>query len=112
MKRPQLNRHLFLEELTQAPDGSGGYLKNWSVLGDHWAEIKAGTGRETAAPGTAISRVTYKITVRAAPMSSDARPKAGQRFRGQGRLYTINAVAEVGTEGRYLTCHAIEENVT
>jgi len=50
--------------------------------------------------------------VRAAPVSSPSRPKAGQRFRGQGRLYTINAVAEVGTQGRYLTCHAVEETVT
>lgn len=112
MKRPQLNRHLFLEDQARSPDGSGGYTENWVVLGAHWAEIKAGTGRETAAPGTAISRVVYRITVRSAPASSPARPKAGQRFRGQGRFYTINAVAEVGTEGRYLTCHAVEENVT
>ncbi len=112
MKRPQLNRHLFLEEQTQTPDGSGGYLEAWTVLGAHWAEIKASTGRETSAPGTAISRVALRITVRAAPVSSPSRPKAGQRFRGQGRLYTINAVAEVGTQGRYLTCHAVEETVT
>lgn len=112
MKRPQLNRHLFLENQTQQPDGSGGYQRDWVVLGAHWAEIKAGSGRELSAPSTTISRVAYRITVRAAPVSSDARPKAGQRFRGQGRFYTINAVAEVGTDGRYLTCHAVEENVT
>ncbi len=112
MKRPQLNRHLFLEHLVQTPDGAGGYSSAWAVLGAHWAEIKSGSGRETSAPSTAISRVSFRITVRAAPTSSTARPKAGQRFRGQGRYYTINAVAEAGTDGRYLTCHAVEETVT
>jgi len=112
MSRPQLNRHLMLEQETQVPDGAGGFLREWQVLGAHWGEIKAGSGREAAGAGTPLSRTSYRITLRAAPISSDARPKAGQRFRDHGRVYAIQAVAEMDATGRYLICHAIEETVT
>ena len=112
MSRPQLNRHLMLETETQTPDGSGGYLRNWVVLGAHWADIKAGSGREASGAAASISRVTHKITVRSAPVGSDARPVAGQRFRGHGRIYAVHAVAESPSGDRYLTCHATEETVT
>ncbi|MCO4841473.1 MAG: head-tail adaptor protein [Yoonia sp.] len=112
MSRPKLNRHLKLEHLTQAPDGSGGYSQDWAELGVHWAEIKPGSGRETSGPAVSLSRVAYRITIRAAPVSSDARPKAGQRFRGHGRVYAITAVTESPSGERYLTCHAEEETAT
>lgn len=111
MSRPQLTRHLMLEHETQVADGSGGYLRDWSVLGAHWAQIKAGTGREASGTAASISRVTHKITIRAAPDGSDARPVAGQRFRGHGRIYAIHAVAESAVGPRYLTCHTTEETV-
>ncbi len=112
MSRPKLNRHLKLETLTRTPDGAGGYSHDWAELGFHWAEIKAGTGRETLGPAVSVSRVVYRITVRAAPVSSDARPKAGQRFRGQGRIYAITAVTEAAVSERYLICYAEEETAT
>ncbi|WP_458790284.1 head-tail adaptor protein [Yoonia sp. MH D7] len=105
MSRPQLNRHLKLEDLTRVPDGAGGFSEDWAELGFHWAEIKAGTGREGSGPAVSVSRVAYRITVRAAPSSSDARPKAGQRFRGQGRVYAITAVTEAAAGERYLACY-------
>lgn len=111
MTRPKLNRHLVLEQITQTPDGSGGYLREWAVLGAHWAQIAAGTGREASGPAAPLSRVAYRITVRAAPDGSDARPKAGQRFRGHGKIYAIHAVAQSSAGQRYLTCQATEETV-
>ena len=112
MSRPKLNRHLKLESLAQTPDGSGGYSQNWVEMGVHWAEIKPGSGRETSGAAVSVSRVAYRITIRAAPVSSDARPKAGQRFRGQGRVYAITAVTQSVAGERYLTCYAQEEMVT
>lgn len=112
MNRPKLNRHLKLETLTQTPDGAGGFSQAWVALGFHWAQIKAGTGREASGPAVSVSRVAFQITVRAAPVSSEARPKAGQRFRGQGRIYAITAVAEASAGERYLTCYAQEETAT
>lgn len=109
MSRPQLNRHLMLEHETRVPDGSGGFVTQWAVLGAHWAQIKSGSGRAASGAGTAISRVNFRITVRAAPITSDARPKAGQRFRGHGQIYAISAVSEIAPNGRYLLCHATQE---
>ena len=98
--------------LAQTPDGSGGYSQNWVEIGVHWAEIKPGSGRETSGAAVSVSRVAYRITIRAAPVSSDARPKAGQRFRGRGRIYAITAVTQSVAGERYLTCYAEEETVT
>ncbi len=112
MKRPQLNRHLTLERETTSADLSGGFISEWEPLGAHWAEITPGTGRETKGPAASIARVPYKIVVRSAPITSDARPMAGQRFKGQGRIYDIQAVAELDSKGRYLICHALEETAT
>ncbi len=112
MSAPQLNRSLILEGPVQTADGAGGYTFDWEPLGVIWAELKAGSGREVAASGTTISRVPYRVTVRAAPYGAPSRPTPGQRFRDGTRLFHINAVAEKGVQAQYLTCHAEEEVVS
>ena len=109
MSLPHLNRKLVLEHAVRTPDQSGGYATVWSTLGALWAEIAPGTGAERGANALALSRVPLKITVRAAPVGSDARPMAGQRFREGPRIYSILAVAERDTQARFLVCHAQEE---
>jgi len=109
MSAPQLNRSLVLEGLTKIADGAGGYTRVWEPLGVVWAELKAGTGREVGAVATTVSRVPYKITVRAAPYGAPSRPSAGQRFRDGTRIFNINAVAEKGVYAQFLTCHVDEE---
>ena len=109
MTAPRLNRSLVLEAAVRTADGAGGYTTNWTPLGVVWAEMKAGTGREVGAASTTLSRVPYKITVRAAPYGAVSRPTPGQRFREGGRVFQINAVAEAGARAQYLTCHVDEE---
>lgn len=109
MSAPRLNRRLILEAPVRLPDGAGGYATGWEALGVHWAEIRPGTGREAAGVAIALSQVPLRIAVRAAPHGAQARPVADQRFREGARLFTILAVTESDPEGRYLTCHAIEE---
>jgi len=109
MSAPQLNRSLVLEGAVKVSDGAGGYTRNWEPLGVLWAELKAGTGRETGAPAATVSRVPYKITVRAAPYGAASRPTVGQRFRDGVRIFQINAVAEKGAHAQFLTCHVDEE---
>ena len=104
-----MNRKLVLEHAVRTPDQSGGYATVWATLGTLWAEITAGTGAERGANALALSRVPLKITVRAAPVASDARPAAGQRFREGVRIYSILAVTERDTTARFLVCHAEEE---
>ena len=109
MSAPVLNRRLVLEAPVRVADGAGGYATVWSALGEVWAEVLAGTGREATAVGTALSRIIYRITVRAAPVGAPSRPRPGQRFREGTRLFKVISVTERDQAGRYLVCQAEEE---
>ena len=109
MSAPQLNRSLVLEAPLKVADGSGGYTRDWEPMGVLWAEVKAGSGRERAERAATLSRVPYRITVRAAPYGAPSRPVAGQRFRDGERVFQIFAVAEKDAHAAFLTCHAEEE---
>lgn len=109
MKPPILNRRLTLEEPQRTPDGAGGYDTTWIALGDLWAEVKAGTGREKAAEFMTVASIPFRITVRAAPDGSPSRPKPEQRFRAGNRIFRILAVTEADAGAQYLACFAQEE---
>lgn len=109
MRSPQLNRSLVLEAPLKVADGAGGYTRNWEPLGVLWAEVKAGSGRERAETAATVSRVPYRITVRAAPHGAPSRPVAGQRLREGSRIFQIFAVSDWDVNAAYLTCHAEEE---
>lgn len=106
---PVLSRRLVLETPQRAPDGAGGYVTTWAALGQLWAEVKAGTGRELADGLVTLSSVPLRITVRASPVGALSRPQPEQRFREGGRIFRILAVAEGDAQGRFLTCIAREE---
>lgn len=109
MKAPHLNRRLTLEVPVRTGDGAGGYSEDWQSMGTLWADVTARSGAERFAAGTQVSRVSYRIVVRAAPEGSSMRPRPEQRFRDGGRVFLIRAVAERDPAGRYLTCFADEE---
>lgn len=109
MKPVNLTRQLDLEEATEVPDGVGGFDVIWTALGTLWAEVLPGTGRERAAEEVVLSAVSYRITVRGAPLGAVSRPKAGQRFRAGERVFPILAVTERDEGGRYLRCFVREE---
>jgi head-tail adaptor len=109
MSAPQLSRKLVLEAPLRTPDGAGGYAQGWTAVGTVWAEVLAGTGREAAGVGTAVSRVVYRITLRAAPVGSVQRPMPDQRFREGARVFRVLSVAERDAGGRYLVCQTEEE---
>ena len=106
-----LTRSLVLEMLDRQPDGAGGFAQAWLPRGTLWAEVVARTGREVSGAAVSLSRATFRITVRAAPQDSPARPRPGQRFRDGSRLFLIQAVTERDATGRFLTCWAEEEVV-
>lgn len=109
MKAPHLTRALALEAATRTPDGAGGFATVWASLGTLWAEVVAGSGRDPAGEEVILTSVPYRITVRGAPVGSQARPKPEQRFREGTRIFTILAVAERDPQGLYLTCSCKEE---
>ncbi|WP_298358481.1 phage head closure protein [uncultured Litoreibacter sp.] len=104
-----LNRRLMLEDATRVSDGAGGYVEAWQPLGELWAGLKAGSGRERIGGTATLSAVPYRITVRAAPFGAASRPRPDQRFREGTRIFRILAVADDDADRRFLTCHCIEE---
>ncbi|WP_416930191.1 head-tail adaptor protein [Tropicimonas sp.] len=112
MSSPELTRRLVLEALERTPDGAGGYVDAWAALGSVWAQVTAGSGRESAADALPVSSVPYRVIVRSAPAGSPRRPRPDQRFREGSRCFHILAVADADAHGRYLTCFAREEEVS
>jgi len=106
---PILNRKLILEAPERLADGAGGYSVTWVALGELWAEIKPGTGRERAAEVMTVSTIPFRITVRAAPEGAARRPTPDQRFRAGNRIFRILAVTESDASARFLVCFAQEE---
>ncbi|MCB1366822.1 MAG: head-tail adaptor protein [Rhodobacteraceae bacterium] len=110
MKGPfSLTRRLVLEEVTRQPDLAGGWVEAWTPLGVVWADIRSGAGRERRDEAVAVSSVAYRVIVRAAPVGSPSRPRAGQRFVEGTRVFAIRAVSEAGSAGLYLECVTVEE---
>lgn len=108
-KGVRLNRKLVLEHAVRTADGSGGLTESWVPLGTVWASLTAGAGRERGAEFVTLSRVPYRIIVRALPEGEPERPKPDQRFREGSRVFRILAVSEYDAGSRYLICHANEE---
>jgi head-tail adaptor len=106
---PNLTRRLVLETPERAADGAGGHTETWVPLGTLWAGMTALAGREQAAGQGPVSRVAWRIVLRAAPPGSPARPRPGQRLTEGARHFAITAVAEGDVTGRYLTVFADEE---
>lgn len=109
MTAPQLSHKLVLEAAQTAADGAGGQTETWAAVGTLWAEVKAGSGRESSGSAGTVSSAAYRITVRGAPVGQSNRPLPGQRFRQGTRLWRILAVTEADALGRYLVCFAQEE---
>ncbi len=109
MSDVQLSRKLMLEIAVNTADGAGGFTRAWVVLGTLWADLRQTSGRAAGGEEVALSRLTYRITVRAAVQGAPSRPLPGQRFRDGDRLFAIDAVTEAVPGGAYLVCHAHEE---
>ena len=105
---PVLNRRLVLERDDRAPDGAGGWLRQWQALGVLWGAVEPRVGREVVDGGRVEARVSHRILVRAAPEGHPARPRPGQRLREGGRAFAVRAVTEADARGRFLICWADE----
>lgn len=109
MKTPSLMHQFQLESAQITPDGAGGFVEAWSVIGTLWGELKTRGGKERLVEGVGVSELSQQILVRAAPIGAPSRPTARQRFRLGMRVFSINAVHETDPAGRYLTCRVTEE---
>lgn len=105
----RLRRQMVLERPEQVPDGAGGFSLVWVAVGQIWADVRPASGRDVGGEEVTLSSISYRVTLRAAPVGDDRRPVAGQRLREGGRRFPIVAVTERDDSGMYLTCHVREE---
>lgn len=112
MTLPNLNRALMLQRQDRSPDGAGGATLTWLTLGTIWAEITAARPAETQGEERMLSRISWRITLRAFAQGDALRPTAQHRFRDGARIFTVLAVAERDPSGRYLTCFCREEGAS
>ncbi len=111
MRVPLPRRRLVLEEATRTSDGAGGHAVAWAPKGALWGEVVSTAGRGIVAAGGELSRVSHRITLRAAAPGAPSRPVAGQRLREGARLFRIVAVTEADPAGHWLACLCEEERV-
>ncbi|MEM9708443.1 MAG: head-tail adaptor protein [Pseudomonadota bacterium] len=111
MKVPMLNRKFTLEAPEQTPDGLGGFLPGWIVLGSLWGELRGISGRDRDDRAAALSEARFRVTVRAAPAGASERPIPGQRLVSGTRIFPVLAVYDADPSGRWLTCYVREEAV-
>lgn len=109
MSAPRLTRPLWLQAMQATPDGAGGFQTAWGDLGMLWAEVKNGSGRATSGEGGAVSSMSHRIVVRAAPVGASSRPLPGQRFVDETGTFLIKAVSEYDPMGRFLVCFTQQE---
>ncbi|MEM7546686.1 MAG: head-tail adaptor protein [Pseudomonadota bacterium] len=102
--RRRYTKLLTLEERTEAPDGGGGVVEEWTIIGTHWVDLKASSARERFTGGRQVSLVTHKAIIRSLPLASALYPKADQRFRDGERVYAIRGVAEADDRREHLIC--------
>lgn len=108
---PNLNRLLVLEAVARTPDGAGGFAEVPVDLGRLWAQVESRSVRGRGAEDADLATGRYRITVRAAPPGAPSRPLPGHVLREGPRRYRIEAVADAGSDGRYLHCLATEDEV-
>ena len=108
MQRPALNTALVLEQPERVADGGGGFTISWTVVGTIWADMRSVSARENVAGVREASRVTHRITLRAAPVGSPRRPTSDCRFRQGERIFAIRGLAPADQRNAYLTCWAEE----
>ncbi len=109
MTSPMLNLPLVLEAPISVPDGAGGLIMSWTVLGTLWGALKPRSAQETSGETGPLSTVNYSITVRGAAPGQFRRPQPGQRMLLGARRFRILAVTEADARGRYLNCLVEEE---
>ena len=104
----RLSRKLELENLTRTDDGAGGFSHAWARLGTVWGAVEPRTAGVVVGQETTVSTARYRVTVRAVPFESSARPKPGQRFRDGARVFMIRSVQDA-KDARFLLCLVEEE---
>lgn len=94
---------LVLESVTDASDGMGGEVENWSAVATVFAHIEPVSAKSVYGAGQTLETVTHLITLR---QGGDV--KSGMRFTAGTRIFDILTVHDPDETGRYFQCEARE----
>lgn len=83
----RLRHRITIEQLTQTPDGAGGYTEAWTTFATVWSSVDPIGGKEYFAAKQVQSEATHKIRLRyRVGITPDMRINFG------GRLFGIESV--------------------
>lgn len=100
----RLSARLELQEEVETADGAGGYVAEWTLVAEVWAEIVPLTGQRLERAGTGVADVTHQIIIRHRPGM-----RSGMRFCKGPRRFLIDSVFDPDESGRWLKCMSREE---
>lgn len=99
-----LRVELRLEQMTQSPDGLGGFSESWNETGLVFAMVEPASARDRFGAGQTLEDVTHRITIRHRPDVA-----SGMRLRRGIRVFDIRTVHDPDETGRYLVLKAREQ---
>lgn len=99
-------RRLILSAAQEAPDGSGGTVRDWQERGALWAEVRMRSGVLRSTEFGRTPRLQVRITTHELPEGHEMRPTTGDRLRDGGRTFEVQAVHS--GERRFLVVLASE----
>lgn len=99
-----LRHPLKLQDFVLVPDGNGGYVELYQPADECpivYAMVDAGSASRGLQAGQLATVTRYKITI---AYRTDVKP--GQRLLERDKIYTIDAVLDVGHRKEYLEIQA------
>lgn len=99
----KFNHRLQLQQVTQTPDGAGGYTESWALVSSLWASIDPIRGREKMQGMQLETPITHKIFCR---YNSAVTTK--KRFLLGSRVFNIVEVLNIEEQNQFLEILAVE----
>lgn len=98
-----MRERIVVQQVTDASDGGGGYVKTWSTLATLYAYVKPLSGREPYTQGQISPIVQYEFTIRYRTGITPA-----NRITWNGKIFNIRSVVNADERDKYLTIRCDE----
>lgn len=106
MRAGKLNKRVGLQQLTQTPDGAGGFTEEWATIATLWAEVAPVSAFERLQADQLRAGVSHRVTIR-----HRAGVTAKHRLQLGARTFQVQGVRnpDEANERLVLDCEEIEE---
>jgi SPP1 family predicted phage head-tail adaptor len=99
-----LRHRLIIEAPSEQPDGAGGVVRTWTVLGTVWAALEPLAADDVLLADKRVGLVTHRVRLR-----HRADLSLGHRFRLGARVLVIRALRDPEERGAVIECLVAEE---